>query len=144
MSRLPPSLLKEWCDEQEQRQLDETSSSNRLTYGGPIRQKQESTAKPIRIYSSWLGRAIDITFNMTFGTGGFSICRSLKTRVVIDFDSSALHPDMSRLLSYQVDESYMQVLKNLMSKGHLDFSWAIVKHQEVIPLLDVCMPVYLV
>lgn len=138
MSRLPPSLLKEWCDEQEPLQIDKTSSSNLLTYGCPNRQKQEYTAKPIRLYSSWLGRAIDISFNMTFGTGGFTICRSLKTQVVIDFDRdpSALHPDLSRILRYDTDDKYVKVLNDLTSKGHLDFSWAIVINQNVIPILD--------
>ena len=79
---------------------------------------------------------------MTFGTGGFTICRSLKTQVVIDFDRdpSALHPDLSRILRYDTDDKYVKVLNDLTSKGHLDFSWAIVINQNVIPILDVGMP----
>lgn len=146
MSKLPPSLMKELCEEQELRQLHITSGSNPLTHGYLIRQKQQPTIKQFRSYSLWLGHAIDLSFNMTIGAGGFSICPSLKVQVVISYGHSTMQivdPLMFLLIQGRIKDDNLQLFKDLISERAFDLSCAIVEGQKVVTLLDVRMPVSL-
>lgn len=143
MSKLPPSLMKDLCEEQEPRQLDMTRNSSLLTNGYLIRQKQNSTIKRFRSYNSWLGRAIELSFNMTIGAGGFSICPSLKVQVVIPNGHPMwriVNSKTIKLRSGSMNDDDLHEFHDLISEGPLDLSWAIQIYGEAIPLLDVRMP----
>lgn len=146
MSKLPPSLMKDLCEEQEPRQLDMTRNSSLLTNGHLIGQKQNSTIKQFRSYNSWLGRAIELSFNMTIGAGGLSICPSLKVQVVIPNG----HPmwrivtsKSTKLVFGSMNDDNLHEFHNLISEGPLDLSWAVQKFGGAVPLLDVRMPMSL-
>lgn len=130
----PPRLTNRLCEDQEQLQLASTISSNTSTGSGYlIKQRKVSTTRKFRIYSHWLGRAIEI---------GFSISRSLKVQVVISPGCMA-YDDIETLLDSFHGANYddnLQLLKNSVLDRSFDLSCAIVREGSAVPLLDVCMP----
>ncbi|KAJ5338597.1 hypothetical protein N7452_005325 [Penicillium brevicompactum] len=85
--KMPPSLLRDCCRKNQQHRFDMTIESDDPSGGQPIKQTQARTTKRICSSSRWLGYVIGISFNMTTGAGGLSICPTLDVNPVIFSDN---------------------------------------------------------
>lgn len=64
-----------------------TRDDDDLPAGQLIPQRQADARKTVGFYSRWLGYAVGISFDMTTGAGGFSICPTLNVNPIISTKS---------------------------------------------------------
>lgn len=95
---IPPSLLKQLCDEQTRLQ-DKTANTSSIEVSNeksPIRRKAKPPTRRYGFSNRWLGFAIGFSFNMTMEGGSLSICPELMIQPVIH-ESSGKYGELVRL-----------------------------------------------
>lgn len=95
---IPPSLLKQLCDEQT-RPRDRTVNSSSIEVSNeksPIRRKAKPPIRRYGFSNRWLGFAIGLSFNMKFQGGSLSICPELMIQPVIH-QSSEIYGEFRRI-----------------------------------------------
>lgn len=122
------------------------SRSDALSDLYSIRQGQKYVTRKYRSYSWWLGRAIEVSLNMTTGAGGFSIYPSLKVQTILSYGDPQYHEVDNLLLSFSVNveenfDDNFQSLKNSLSEGRLDPLCAMHNGGDVKPLFPVLCPI---
>ena len=138
--------MKEVWEQQKPHQPDARSSSALTGSRHSIGRREAYTTKTFRVYSRWIGYAIEISFGLKIGAGGFSISQSLKVPVIITRECPAyddIRGIIDRFFYPRDDGSGLQKLKNCLSDSKFDLSLIVPSTRgdgSLSPLLDVRIP----